>query len=83
MTTKIILHTIMIILMIILMIIDHPHDHPHGHTHDHPHDHPHGHHNLLDAQGQGDVEEAPPVFTELLELTEYRDGVKEWKEVAR
>ena len=71
MTTKIILHTIMIILMIILMIIDHPHDHPHGH------------HNLLDAQGQGDVEEAPPVFTELLELTEYRDGVKEWKEVAR
>ena len=71
MTTKIILHTIVIILMIILMIIDHPHDHPHGH------------HNLLDAQGQGDVEEAPPVFTELLELTEYRDGVKEWKEVAR
>jgi len=33
-------------------------------------------------EGQGDVE-APPVFTELLELTEYRDGVKEWKEVAR
>ena len=24
-----------------------------------------------------------PVFTELLELTEYSDGVKEWKEVAR
>ena len=34
-------------------------------------------------QGQDDLEEAPPVFTELLELTEYRDGVREWKEVAR
>merc|ERR1712001_41880 len=34
-------------------------------------------------EGQGDMEEAPPVFTELLELTEYRDGVREWKEVAR
>ena len=36
-----------------------------------------------DDQGQGEMEEAPPVFTELLELTEYRDGVREWKEVAR
>ena len=25
----------------------------------------------------------PPLFTELLELIEYGDGVKEWKEVAR
>ena len=25
----------------------------------------------------------PPIFTELLELTEYPDGAKEWKEVAR
>ena len=65
------------------------HDHPPGH-HDHPrghHDHPRGHHGLLEphdhVQGQGDMEEAPPVFTELLELTEYRDGVREWKEVAR
>ena len=24
-----------------------------------------------------------PIFTELLELTEYSDGAKEWKEVAR
>ena len=24
-----------------------------------------------------------PIFTELLELTEYPDGAKEWKEVAR
>ena len=24
-----------------------------------------------------------PVFTELLELTEYSDGAREWKEVAR
>ena len=25
----------------------------------------------------------PPLFTELLELIEYGDGAKEWKEVAR
>ena len=35
-------------------------------------------HDLLTCQ-----EDAPPVFTELLELTEYNDGVREWKEVAR
>ena len=29
------------------------------------------------------LQEAPPVFTELLELTEYRDRVREWREVAR
>ena len=31
----------------------------------------------------GDSSAPAPVFTELLELTEYSDGAKEWKEVAR
>ena len=30
-----------------------------------------------------DVSAPAPVFTELLELTEYSDGAREWKEVAR
>ena len=30
-----------------------------------------------------DLVDVPPLFTELLELIEYGDGVKEWKEVAR
>ena len=30
-----------------------------------------------------DASAPAPVFTELLELTEYSDGAREWKEVAR
>ena len=34
-------------------------------------------------QDTEDASAPSPVFTELLELTEYSDGAKEWKEVAR
>ena len=38
----------------------------------------------LTRSEQGREEAGPaPVFTELLELTEWPDGVREWKEVAR
>lgn len=33
--------------------------------------------------GTNTVPGPAPVFTELLELTEYSDGAREWKEVAR
>ena len=33
--------------------------------------------------GWSDKNPPAPIFTELLELTEYADGAKEWKEVAR
>ena len=33
--------------------------------------------------GEEDTAAAPPVFTELLELVEYADGAREWREVAR
>lgn len=34
-------------------------------------------------QDTEDASAPAPVFTELLELTEYSDGAREWKEVAR